>query len=516
MKTKEEAIFLLNDYTEKEIDEKLHKLKKSDGIIISRDTKLSKEFNSDKYYEKAKKIIKYLRNKGIKNDVILQCINYNELKNVDIDEKNVGFIYATADEIYAVKPATMSEVKEINKILDDMVDNIRISDISELEKFIACFKIDVSFKPYLRKKDEEHTNSETCLNEILYNDYIVCGGYSYLLMELLIRVGINSRYFEISRRDSDKNDHARLLVSLDSGYYICDPTNGLKVKYYDLVEYLINYNMPFQAIREVYKKDFDPNKIAEYVSEIENNKKMYTKFKKEVLSRSTAEERLMCAIFGDDKVVDDALTDLKTVKRVFCSPEIEQEFEAIRNLNPTLRNKKERELISRKYKELPVMHVDFDNLTGALLTFDERMTRDDDIYRGYENTFLDIYDRETFYTNIYGEFSDEKKNNKFLFQILCDILNELFPKEFKDLCQRFPKVINNLMDLDSEFEQFLSEVCDLLLAKNNNEISIEDIVLASSNVEQKVLGLDENQRQKYYDDTLRINKRIKSSISKNK
>lgn len=514
MVAKKNGLFLLCDITKQEIDEAIKNIKKTDGIIIGRTTSVSKEFDSNKYYERAKIIIEYLRSKGIKNDIILQCTNYNELKDIDIDDKHVGFIYDSF-EIYGTKPATISEIKEINEILDMMVDNIRISDISELEKFIACYKIVVSFKPYLKRKDTEHTNSETSINEVLYNDYILCGGYSYLLMELLIRVGINSKYYELKSTSKDVHNHARLLVSLESGYYVCDPTNGLKVRYYSLSDYLSNYNVPFKILKEMFKKDFDANKINEYVSKIENDKKLYTKFKNKLSKSISAEGRLMGALFGLDKVVDESLLDLKNRKRLLCSDEIASEFEAIKDLNPTLRNKKEMELLSRKYKELPVVCTNKDELVGSLLTVDERVIQDANRYTALEYTFLDFYDKETFYSNIIKEFSNNKKKDKVLFQLLFDILNELFPNEFKDLCNRYPKVVGNLVDLNPEIEQFLFEAYELLLSKNNNEISIEDIVLASSNVEQKVLGLNEEQRKKYYDDTLKINKKIKGLKTKN-
>lgn len=125
---------------------------------------------------------------------------------------------------------SIDDLIKLENLMDIMVKDIRESDLSPYEKYIAIYDIVRSFKEYRfyedsRKKDREAPDQSRNVYLLLINEWIVCAGYSQLLNSLLTRIGIPSIEWVVSYET-----HARNYVHIKDdkyhidGFYMCDPT----------------------------------------------------------------------------------------------------------------------------------------------------------------------------------------------------------------------------------------------------------------------------------------------------
>lgn len=203
---------------------------------------------SEDELEDAYNIISKLRGNGQENEVVILIENrrnFIKSKVYKSDFKNIkinGIDYITYK---------LEDLKEEEKMLNLMVQDIKNSNFSPLEKYIAVYNIVKKFKEYKENKDDK--NASRKINLLLNNEYMVCVGYAKLLEELLYRVGINSYHYSVStdvsyddgftveEKSVDLSGHARLIVNINdpkydiNGLYVADPTwdNDLKKDYYN-------------------------------------------------------------------------------------------------------------------------------------------------------------------------------------------------------------------------------------------------------------------------------------------
>lgn len=143
---------------------------------------------------------------------------------------------------------TVKDFLQENQELENLVSEIKKSNLSSFEKYVAVYNIVKKFKPYLETTTNNLFESRI-LKYILKNNYIVCGGYSNLLIDLLNRVGIEASYYSTDvSKVNDSNEleelggHVRVIVNMQDekygidGYFIADPTwdnHGNKLDTYD-------------------------------------------------------------------------------------------------------------------------------------------------------------------------------------------------------------------------------------------------------------------------------------------
>lgn len=137
---------------------------------------------------------------------------------------------------HANKQLTVSEILEIEEILDLFVSDIKNSDLSPYERYIAVYSMVKSFKEYKyyknsREEDIKYPDESRNIYFTLFNDYMVCVGYVFLLKKLLKKVGINSIEVSTTIGKSPKPNHAKCLVNIVDpkynidGYFMNDITN---------------------------------------------------------------------------------------------------------------------------------------------------------------------------------------------------------------------------------------------------------------------------------------------------
>lgn len=120
------------------------------------------------------------------------------------------------------------EMLLINKTLDLFVEDIKTSNLSPYERYIAIYNIVKSFKKY--KGHDKSGDQSRSIYLILQNEYMVCVGYAELLHSLLKRVGIDSVKY-----GWHESQHALNYVRIEdnkygiNGIFKSDPTWGNEI-----------------------------------------------------------------------------------------------------------------------------------------------------------------------------------------------------------------------------------------------------------------------------------------------
>lgn len=159
------------------------------------------------------------------------------------------------------------EYKKQEELLDLITNDIKNSDFSPFEKYIAVYNIAKKFKDY--NENEKDLGASRYFKYFMNNEYMVCVGFAKLLADLCERVGINTYSYSLkvdisydkgfSKEEKlvDLAGHARIIVDIKDpkynidGYYVADPTwdNFLE---YDLYNYaLMSFDKTAQNKRYV-------------------------------------------------------------------------------------------------------------------------------------------------------------------------------------------------------------------------------------------------------------------------
>lgn len=118
---------------------------------------------------------------------------------------------------------------------------------SPFEKLVYAYNISKKFKEY--KENPKNLNESRYLSEILFNEYMVCVGYSKMFTDLLKKLEIESKTISIDVAINKEGEplktagHARVLYHLKDpkynidGYYTADPTwdNNLQEDLYNYI-----------------------------------------------------------------------------------------------------------------------------------------------------------------------------------------------------------------------------------------------------------------------------------------
>ncbi len=204
-------------------------------------------------------------NKKIYVELKLKDFNYSEINDsgiLDYKYNNMKIAFTFIDGYATREYNTLEEYKKVQVKLDEMIKDVKDSNLSPYEKYIAVYNMVTRFRKY--KESPFFADESRQLLYILFGKYIVCSGYVRLLDILLDRVGIkttkqlyvdmDSSYmdgFNLEEKVVTKDGHMRLLVNLDDdkynihGIYIADPTWDNSTK----TDYLVHANMTIDSMR---------------------------------------------------------------------------------------------------------------------------------------------------------------------------------------------------------------------------------------------------------------------------
>lgn len=198
-------------------------------------------------YDSLYNIISTLRKNNQNNKVIVYIKNRNAFSKSKLYNSDFDIVIDGID----IEPYKLQELKEEDKLLDLMIKDIKNSNYSMFEKYIAAYNIVKKFKKYLESSNDK--DESRYVKKLLNNDYMVCVGYAKLLEELLERLDIKTYHYNVStdisydegftleEKEIELAGHARVIVKIDdpkydiNGVYVADPTwdNDLKDDYYN-------------------------------------------------------------------------------------------------------------------------------------------------------------------------------------------------------------------------------------------------------------------------------------------
>ena len=217
-------------------------------IYINQDTtvvfdSLNNSYDERSYYQKLLNIFKILEKHNRSYNIKIKVKNRKLFKQSKLLKhlKNINLIIDNSyDDYYSYYDYSVDEFLEEEKRLNEMVKQIKESDLSPYEKYLAVYNKVKQFKKY-KDNDEDKTQART-IKYILDNEYMVCVGYASLLRILLDKVDIPSFHlypkvdksydsgFTIECIPTKLSGHQRNIVKIDDdkynihGIYIADPT----------------------------------------------------------------------------------------------------------------------------------------------------------------------------------------------------------------------------------------------------------------------------------------------------
>jgi len=200
---------------------------------------------------------------------VLSCVEAENIVIVDQEEftlEDYQYLVGTNKNIYLEIPAVFEEpayvrpgdILEKNRILNDIVEEVKALDFSPLEQYMYLYNITKMFKEF--KEVEKHENSRLSRETVftLFNEYMVCVAYADLLKELVDKLDnpdLSVACYSCSLYDrSVVEGHRRCLVKIKDdkygvdGIYISDPTWD-SINYYHRKkdedgEIVVDYNIP--------------------------------------------------------------------------------------------------------------------------------------------------------------------------------------------------------------------------------------------------------------------------------
>lgn len=253
--------------------------------------------------------------------------------------QNLNLVINTDNQDYSYQKYMEGEKK-----LNELVAPIKNANLSPLEKYFAVYNIAKNFKDY--KENENNKLEARNLRYILNNEYIVCVGFSNLLIALLDKVGINANQisvkadtsydngFTVEEKTVEKAGHARVIVNIDDdkynvhGIYMADPTWDN-----NLGNNLLNHSLMTFDKMQISDRMFWQNTSHDTILDIHN----FKEFNEQVnflIKRAFKEEKENS--YKKDDYNHILLTTYETVilnmiKPLSCDPEINKYYDILKN-----------------------------------------------------------------------------------------------------------------------------------------------------------------------------------------
>ncbi len=247
-------------------------------VTIQSITTTNTKENVKKYYEDALKIVKKIKsfNKNTQIKIKVEDKKYFDENYLEKFKECSSLIVN-----YDLEDFSLVSYLNLNEKLNFLIKDIKESNLSPYEKYLKIYDIVKKFKKY-KESPEDKTLSRK-LSSILDNEYMVCVGFSKLLLELLALVDIEAMNYSTSIYITKENQtvhegHVRTMVNIKdekyniNGYYIADSTwdNNLAKDEYTYAHFTFNdmkkSDLPLSLNRLDYI--FDCTSFEEYCSKM--------------------------------------------------------------------------------------------------------------------------------------------------------------------------------------------------------------------------------------------------------
>lgn len=235
------------------------KLEENDLInfkYITNNTKFKFDFSSELtdyekeiVYENIIKTIDKLKQLNKTSEIIINIKNLNNRQNI-LQIKNKLKEYENINIYYGLENHTLNHLIKVDDKLKQLVANALDKSYSPLEIFLYLYDVVKQYKQY--KENPKNKDESRNIDDILFNEYIVCAGYANLLIELLNMANIEAIYYSVSvdisydngftleEKTLENAGHAKVCVHIKDekykldNYFVSDPTwdNNMQMSTY--------------------------------------------------------------------------------------------------------------------------------------------------------------------------------------------------------------------------------------------------------------------------------------------
>ena len=209
-----------------------------DNICKKRNVETPIKFNYTYDYKNIDDFKNKISNLKTKKEIVLFNLGLIGSNHEFEISKEIDYLNQLKDEGYKIyfqykNDMEDSKIIDLNTIIDSekflnmIVDDIKSRNLSPFEQYLLVFQLVRNFKDYKEECAGESLSESRGLYRILNNDYIVCAGYTELLVTLCERLGINAK---LEKLISKSVPHARPYFHLIDekygidGFYISEPT----------------------------------------------------------------------------------------------------------------------------------------------------------------------------------------------------------------------------------------------------------------------------------------------------
>ncbi len=242
----------------------------------------------------------------IKNELLKEDISSDKIR-IQLSGETIynqfDNSFTTLEKYYSMKEINLSE-----KIINSMIDSIKVHNFSPLENIFACYMMVTLFKDYKEVNNNMLRPLSRSLNTILFNDYIVCEGYSNLFNKLLS--GLNIKSSKLVYKTKANANHAVNIANIKDnkyriyGNYLFDSTLDNKHKRDNEKEMNDSKELNMEGLSLVVNIPIDNFALSSDEFEIE-----HTRIKNLVFLNNGEEDNPL----GKEKVSDD-LIDTEVIR----------------------------------------------------------------------------------------------------------------------------------------------------------------------------------------------------------
>ena len=259
---------------------KMSKVEIKDGILYIKSSCV--DLNNEQY-----KDIKGVNIEIFSIGAMAYYLDYNVditfVMPVDFKPEDKEFLFKYENRLNRVhfsvgnKILSISDIKKLDETMDLMVKDIKESNLSPYEKFLAAYDIVKSYKSYKENTFEKSAARSTY--SFIVSDYAVCVGYVNFFNELLSRLSIASDELTCNAKDGA---HSIAITYIKdpkykyNGFQLSDPTSDAIQEDYKqnpLIQNYIASNYTFDEGMKFFLRidaspffyEKDPNKMLEYM-----------------------------------------------------------------------------------------------------------------------------------------------------------------------------------------------------------------------------------------------------------
>ena len=445
----------------------------------------------NKNYEIVLDIMKFLNKTDYSGNITVSVSDKNSFNNIVLNNIDQFFNKKITIDLGEPKKYNINDYIKYEKRLLDMIKPA--FNLSPLEKFMYAYNVVTKYKPY--NENKENKDESRYVYEILDNDYMVCVGYSRLLVDLLTKLGIKAYQIGskvgtgmenipnediVAGEESYKSAlHARVQLQLEdpkynvSGVYISDPTWDN----YMTMDAFAHSLMTIEEYHGMHRENYYSHFFATEILDSKNIEEYYKKVNFEMNYEYEKQKKDIKKTFNYNYE-----QSLKKLEK-FSKEEVLTSI--LKNLKELYNLKENNYYINNYSREMFVKDI-FYNIVNYKIRFIDSKEE------------LDKLSKEVCEARYNSIKEDNSISSYSVVRDLLEFVQKYNIKLFNELIEKYPvlkkivRYIYNSNLKNEELSEIISVIGDYILSVNNNKISGKTIMDAVKEV-YKAKGLSEKE-----------------------